>query len=124
MKLIIAGGRNYKFSDSDIYLLNALHLAEGITEVVSGNCSGADICGEEWAAEWAIPIKRFPVTKKDWDLQGRAAGPIRNRKMAEYADAVVLFPGGKGTESMRKEAVKAGLRIFDWRAAPWRQNSA
>jgi predicted Rossmann-fold nucleotide-binding protein len=35
--------------------------------------------------------------------------------MAQYADAVVLFPGGKGTQSMFDEATKAGIVIFDWR---------
>ena len=51
----------------------------------------------------------------DWEHFGRAAGPIRNKKMAEYADAVILFPGGKGTASMLKEAQKAELTIYDYR---------
>jgi predicted Rossmann-fold nucleotide-binding protein len=35
--------------------------------------------------------------------------------MAEYADAVALFPGGRGTENMASEAAKAGLKVFDFR---------
>jgi predicted Rossmann-fold nucleotide-binding protein len=34
--------------------------------------------------------------------------------MAEYAEAVVLFPGGRGTASMRREAEKAGIQIYDF----------
>jgi predicted Rossmann-fold nucleotide-binding protein len=34
--------------------------------------------------------------------------------MAEYADAVALFPGGRGTASMRKEAEKAGIEVYDF----------
>jgi hypothetical protein len=34
--------------------------------------------------------------------------------MAQYADAVVVFPGGSGTRNMRDEARKAGRLIFDF----------
>jgi hypothetical protein len=37
--------------------------------------------------------------------------------MAEYVGnigAVVLFPGGIGTQNMRYQAVRHGLMIFDW----------
>ncbi len=113
MKLIIAGGRDYQFTPNDYLRLrkvvtNLVH----VTEVVSGGASGADECGEVWAAAVGIPVKFF---KPDWDRHGKAAGPIRNREMAAYADAAVLFPGGKGTDSMYLEAKKANLRIFDYR---------
>jgi predicted Rossmann-fold nucleotide-binding protein len=35
--------------------------------------------------------------------------------MAKYADAVVLFPGGLGTENMLVQAINHNLKIFDWR---------
>ncbi len=107
MKTIIAGGRNYEFSQYDIERLDLLE----ITEVVSGCATGADAEGEAWARKWGIPIKEFPA---DWKKHGRAAGPIRNREMAEHADAVVLFPGGVGTASMRRQAQIHGLRIYDF----------
>lgn len=110
MKLIIAGGRDYKMTMADhMQLLDVLAL--GIDEVVSGGAPGADAEGESWADFYRIPIKRFPA---DWETHGRAAGPIRNRQMAEYADAVALFPGGRGTESMRREAQRTGIKIFDF----------
>ena len=56
--------------------------------------------------------KRFPA---DWDKHGRAAGPIRNAQMARYADAVALFPGGRGTASMRRVAEKAGITVYEFR---------
>jgi hypothetical protein len=37
--------------------------------------------------------------------------------MAKCADAVALFPGGRGTENMYQEALKAGLIIYDFRLA-------
>jgi len=107
MKLIIAGGRDYLFSDQDREFLNSL---KGITEVVSGAAPGADAQGEEWAESKGIPVRRFPA---DWKAHGRGAGPIRNVQMAEYADAVALFPGGRGTDSMRREAKRRGLTVFE-----------
>ena len=113
MKLIIAGGRSYRLSDVDRKVLHNLANNEiEVTEVVHGDCSGVDMDGEYWAESRGLPFKRFPA---NWQKHGKSAGPIRNREMAEYADAVALFPGGRGTNSMHKEAVKAGLRIFDFR---------
>lgn len=116
MKLIIAGGRDGAFSKEDIEGLDALlqHQQNGddpISEVVSGGAMGIDACGEAWARSHGIPVKVF---KADWDREGRAAGPLRNARMAAYADAVVLFPGGKGTQSMFQEALAHGILIFNW----------
>lgn len=105
MKTVIAGGRGYALTKDDIMWLDTLP----ISEVVSGGALGADIGGEQWARTKGISVKRFPA---DWATHGKAAGPIRNAQMAEYADAVVLFPGGRGTASMRSEAKKAGLTFF------------
>lgn len=102
MKLIIAGGRNYVFTGADIDRLDRIHKAKPATEVVSGRASGADAEGERWARFNGIPVKAFPA---DWEVYGRKAGPIRNKAMAQYADAVALFPGGKGTRSMLRERV-------------------
>lgn len=110
MKLIIAGGRNYRLNAHDQAKLDCL-LSE-VTEVVSGGATGAGAAGEEWAGRHGLPVRRFPA---DWARHGKKAGPIRNRIMAEYAGAVVPFPGGRGTENMHNEAVRCGLRVFDWR---------
>jgi len=110
MKIIIAGGRNYQFTDKDVEKLNSIkHLT---TEIVSGGAKGADSEGERWAKSNGIPVKMF---KADWNQYGRAAGPIRNKQMAQYADAIVLFPGGSGTDNMHANAVKANLKIYDYR---------
>jgi hypothetical protein len=109
MKLIIAGGRNYNFDVEDTKRLDSI---PDVTEVVSGGASGADHYGEKWAESRGIPVKIFAA---DWDKYGKSAGPMRNRQMAEYADAVALFPGGKGTMNMFITAIRRGLRVFDFR---------
>lgn len=114
MKLIIAGGRDYQFTPEDYTRLDELHSRTPVTEVVSGKAPGADTCGETWAHRHSLPIAEFPA---DWKTHGRSAGPKRNKQMAEYADAVALFPGGRGTDSMHRLATAQGIRVFDFRAS-------
>lgn len=109
MKLIIAGGRDYYLGHVDLMRLNEIR--DQVTEVVCGGATGADYGGKTWGEVHSIPVKMFPA---DWKKHGRAAGPIRNREMAAYADALAIFPGGKGTANMLAEAKRAGLRVFDW----------
>ncbi|MEQ8354639.1 MAG: SLOG family protein [Kiloniellaceae bacterium] len=110
MKTIVAGGRDYRFDDFDRRLLDRLRIRHGISEVVCGMAHGADTSGKEWAEAMGIPVAEFPA---DWNKHGRAAGPIRNRRMAEYGDALVAFPGGRGTSNMIKQARELGLRVMD-----------
>lgn len=109
MKTIIAGGRDQKLTEEDIAYLNMLD----ITEVVSGCAKGIDTEGEIWANESNIPVKRFPA---EWKLYGKVAGFMRNAQMAEYADVLVAFPGGNGTNHMVNTATKHGLIIHDRRS--------
>jgi hypothetical protein len=92
MKVIIAGGRDFIATPEDrIWLIEQLtHLQA--TEVVSGKAKGADSFGEQIANELNIPIIPFPA---DWNKYPKVAGFIRNKAMANYADAVILFKGGK-----------------------------
>lgn len=71
----------------------------GITEVVCGMARGADTWGRMWAEENGIPVKKFPA---EWNKFGRAAGPIRNSQMAEYADSLIVFiySGSRGSKNM------------------------
>lgn len=129
MRLIIAGGRDYCLTAEDYAKLDAI---EGVTEVVSGKGGLADEGGELWADSRGIPVQPFPalwdkldepgaITRRrsDGTLYNAAAGPQRNRRMALYAaedhGACALFQGGRGTESMYREAKAAGLRVFDFR---------
>lgn len=70
-----------------------------VDEVVSGTARGADQAGEAWAEREGLPVERFPA---DWDEHGKAAGPIRNEEMADYADRVIAIWDGQsvGTRNM------------------------
>ena len=94
----------------DWALLDRLLLEMAITEVVSGCAKGADTFGEEWADDQRLPVKKFPA---EWDKYGRAAGPIRNKQMAEYSDQLIafLYPNSRGTANMINQAKKLGLKV-------------
>jgi glycerophosphoryl diester phosphodiesterase len=109
MKVIIAGSREIAdFVAVETALLKSEYKA---TEIVSGGARGVDKVGEEVATKHGIPIKVF---KADWNKFGRAAGPIRNKQMAEYADALIAVWDGesKGTANMILQAREFGLKIF------------
>lgn len=72
---------------------------------------GVDMVARRWAERSAgrIAVDPFPA---DWS-RGSAAGPIRNRQMAEAGAFPCLgFPAGKssrGTWGMLREAAEAGI---------------
>lgn len=110
MKTIIAGGRDYILTDADRAWLDGLKDSLPITEVVNGGAKGADMGGDQWARIRGLPLKRFPA---DWRRYKVSAGPRRNQQMADYAEACILFPGGKGTADMKAKAVAKGLRVIE-----------
>ncbi len=108
MKVIIAGGR-----DITDYSLIEIAINESgfiIDEVVSGGATGVDTLAIKYAIEKGIPSKVFHA---DWKKHQRAAGPIRNREMAEYSDALIAIWDGKsrGTKNMIEEAKRKGLKV-------------
>lgn len=82
-----------------------------ITEVVSGHARGVDCLGELWADNHDIPCRIFEA---DWNKHGRSAGPIRNREMADYGEALIALrrPQSRGTQHMIDTARKLGLKVF------------
>lgn len=110
MKLIIAGTRYIK-NDAEVFrCLDRLVLEKNmkVDKVLSGGAKGPDRIGEQWAAREGIPVVVFPAA---FSKHGKAAGPMRNEKMAEAGDALVLFwdgmsPGSLDMLSKMKERVK------------------
>ena len=98
-RVIIAGSRGFndwllmwEFLERKIEPFIFFTLADKVTEIVSGTANGADKLGERYAKAKGLPVKRFPA---DWNRYGKAAGHIRNKRMAEYADACVVFWDGE-----------------------------
>jgi hypothetical protein len=111
VKCIIAGSRTIYSYNAVARAMEKFQAEHGpVTEVVSGAARGVDAIGEGWARENKLPVKRFPA---DWQVHGRAAGPIRNKQMAEYADAAVILWDGesRGAKSMYGLASARGLQV-------------
>lgn len=109
--LIVAGGRDF----------NEYHIAyRGIHDtimeinddvtIVSGCAKGADTIGEVYALTHDLPLIRFMA---DWKAHPKAAGPIRNAKMAEVGTDLLAFWDGesKGTKDMINKARNKGLNV-------------
>ena len=111
MRVIIAGGREIKNYEYVKEAITASGLELQITQIISGRePNGVDALGERWAKEHGVPIEVYPA---DWHTYGNAAGPIRNKKMAGIADALIAIPGkGPGTQNMIREAVTKGIKVF------------
>ena len=111
MKVIIAGPR-YKdpvnkipFDNYSLVVQAIEQSGYEITEVVCGMAIGVDRLGETWAIANTISVNEMPA---NFNKYGKAAGPIRNREMAEYADAAVIVWDGKsrGTRNMINEMIR------------------
>ena len=111
MKLIIAGKRDFYDYETLKAEVDKLRKSIEIDEIVSGKCSGVDRMGERYAREHHIPVKEFPAA---WGTYGKSAGPIRNRKMAIYADVLIAFWDGesKGTKNMISQMKEQGKPYY------------
>ena len=126
-KVIIAGGRDFNnYEMLEEYCLKVL-ASKSTIEVVSGTAPGADSLGETLAIKKGFGLKSFPAP---WDeIEGKPAsaigttrggkkywkraGMVRNKQMAEYADALIVFHDGTstGTANMIRIAEHKGLPI-------------
>jgi hypothetical protein len=113
VKTIIAGSRDASMLET-LTAIDACPWWEEITHVVTGGARGADEHGEAWADRLKLSVTVMPAL---WRIHGKAAGPIRNRAMAETADALIAVWDGesRGTRNMIHEATKRELRVFVWR---------
>ena len=116
MKVIIAGSRT--IHDYNQLILAIKNSDFVITEVVSGTASGVDTLGEIWAYINKIPCTQFHAEwmievngKKVRDMQ---AGHKRNRKMGDYADALIAIWDGysRGTLGMIDYMTRLNKQIY------------
>ena len=130
LRTIIAGSRDLGWQD----LESALRTYKApITEVVCGCAEGIDKCGYRWAREQGIPVTFFPAWANQYSWAyyqnrpgeviqyphggysgySRSYGIQRNKRMAEYAEAVLAVWDGdsRGTKSLIELAEYKGLSV-------------
>lgn len=110
LRVLVCGGRDFYDRRKAFYALDTLESSDGIAVIIEGGASGADSLGGFWAESKKIPLLVF---KADWHGLGRAAGPIRNKKMIVEGkpDLVLAFPGGAGTRNMVTQARNANIEV-------------
>ena len=103
VRVLVCGGRNFKDRAAVFAKLDEVAADLGPLFVIEGGAQGVDRWAREWRADRLHPGKTYPAA---WDRDGKAAGPIRNRRMIEEGRPalVVAFPGGKGTANMVEQA--------------------
>ena len=67
--------------------------------------------GKRWAGDREIRVKMCPA---DWQRYGKKAGMVRNREMAEYADAAIIIcnDGSRGSIGMLNSIKKLGKPYY------------
>lgn len=99
-KLIIAGSRGFNdYEKMEKVVNNLISRVKDDKEIViiSGTAGGADKLGERYAVRNGYSLELMPA---DWNLHKKRAGYLRNRAMADIANACIIFwdgvsPGSK-----------------------------
>ena len=112
-RVIIAGCRD--FNDYEMLKEKCDHMLSKKKDthkviIVSGHAAGADALGERYAKERGFLLETYPA---EWEKYGKSAGPKRNHRMAEVANALVAFWDGKsrGTKNIIDLANMKGIPV-------------
>jgi hypothetical protein len=111
VKVLVCGDRNWS---NWVVMEKRLTTLPPGTVIVHGACRGADLMAD-WLAKYRLNLKVKPYPA-NWRAYGKAAGPIRNRKMydAEKPELVIAFhldlslATSKGTKDMIEYAYSQG----------------
>lgn len=116
MKIIFAGGRDVEYALAASLVIDAARKSGWLdlcSEIVHGGANGIDKASESLKF-LSDRHRNFTVFPADWKTHGKAAGPIRNKQMAEYADALIAIWDGKsrGTKNMIETMQKFGKPVY------------
>ena len=92
MKIAVVGSRSITEIDLSPYLSSC-------DEIVSGGACGVDACAAQYAKSHGIKLTEF---LPEYARYGRGAPIVRNKKIVDYADQILVFWDGhsKGSASV------------------------
>lgn len=129
IRVLVCGGRDFGLNADERY--HIIHMLDKFAQsnsvfydpidnwlpsdihIISGLAKGVDSIAVDWAVMNYVSWTGYPA---DWETYGRKAGVLRNIQMLEEGkpDVVLAFPGGRGTEHMKKIARKAGIKVREY----------
>lgn len=120
MKLVVSGSRHindYNLFYQALGESGFLSTKRGVECIIQGGAHGVDGLAKRWADENEVPVVTIEA---DWNEHGKAAGPIRNSEMVQYAiengepaGLLAIWDGySRGTWDCIKKAQAKGLIIY------------
>ncbi len=110
-RVIIAGSRDVDQTTARRLIEEEmLYTYPGANVILCGMARGVDTMGEWYGLSRGLAVEYYPA---NWDEDGKAAGFIRNRRMAENADGLLAVWDGvsRGTKDMIHRALDFGLEV-------------
>lgn len=113
-RILVCGSRDYPDKERVYEVLDAYFARVGPRlMIISGGATGADSFARQWAVEQQVD---HVTLYAKWDLEGKGAGPIRNRRMAKLRPKLVLafskdFDKSRGTSDMIRVAEKNDIKV-------------
>jgi len=112
MRILVCGSQEY----NDRETIKKELVKRNVIHVINGGARGADALAVSIARELKVG---WETHMADWGIFGKAAGPIRNKRMLDRGkpDIVLAFFAGKrtpGTQNMVKQAKKAGVPVVEF----------
>ena len=110
LRVLVCGGRTFRDRAMVFAALDCLHGNTPIGLVIEGGAAGADAFAYAWAKARGVQVATYIA---DWEKLGKAAGPVRNKRMIDHGkpDLCVEFPGGRGTADMVRRCEAAGVEV-------------
>lgn len=113
-KVLVCGSRDYEDREKVYHVLDVFYAKIGPKMlIISGGAPGADSLAEEWAILRRVDHLTLYAR---WDIFGKRAGPIRNRRMAKKKPRLVIafhpnLDESRGTADMIKVANDRGVKV-------------
>ena len=113
--VLVTGSRDHDDPSTVFRELNNAHV-NGMRSLVVGDCpTGVVHYVRMWANTMGVP---YEMVRAEWTRWGKAAGPIRNRRMIDVykPDACLAFfqpgAGNRGTTDCANYAEAQGVRVL------------
>lgn len=129
MRVIVTGSRDWPwgqvvYDDLTELAHDCLSKQEEL-RLFFGDCpTGPDAVTDKWVENNDELIAGWRCFPADWDDYGKAAGPIRNRRMIAYVQAMDMddeviclayrLEGSRGTTDCMDRAWRAGFEVRTW----------